>query len=184
MRLSNLKKLVIYKDALSKGFINCATNLEELYVKSIRQSAVGSVVLCLMKNKNLQRLTLGASPSLIFNEDLSLSSKLDFYLEALDVELFFIVDQTPFFKFLTLQADSLMVHLKYLRIYSAAKAYGFDKFQPHELPEGLDLKINPSIQKLQIERLLLKDLNKLKILLDALPNLQTLHDLDSTFSMV
>lgn len=199
LKIPNLKKLVFYGDANANGLINSSTSLEELELKSIRFPAADSVLQCLKVNDQLKFLTLGASPSTIFREDLS--SSFDFHLNSLSAKLVFISDPTNFFKFLISQAQSLqrltlhvtscdntifntainnLPHLERLEIFSAAEIYGIRNFPPHDLPEGLALIPNPNIKVLRIERLRLQNVALLKCLLDALPNLQSFRVLDST----
>lgn len=200
--LPNLKRLVINGDALANGLLNCATNLEELELKSIRSSAVDSVLWCLKLNKNLKLLTLGVSPSMVFRYDLS--TVVDFHLTSLNVKLFFVTDQQKFFRFLGSQADSLqhlsihvtscsssilktvinnMQKLETLEIYTSLGAADAHK-PPYDLPKGL--KLNPkmfpnnSIKSFHADRLCLKDLSLLEVFLKAVPNLETLSVLDST----
>lgn len=202
--MPNLQKLVFDGDATVNGLLNCARNLQELHIKSIRSPASGTIIRCLKVNKNLKILSLGLSPSMIFRQDLSPAYKLR--LTSLTAKLFLISNLSNFLDFLCSQADSLqrlsidvkccnshilktiinrLYRLEVLEIYTSPDPQNLSKpSPPHDLPKGLKYRPflipNKSIKTLRIDRLRLQDLMLLKILLQGLPNLTQLRVLDST----
>lgn len=189
--LHDLKKLEFDGDAMADGLMACASNLEELHIRSVKYAAVDSVLHCLQLNDKLKRLFLGASPCMIFNEDLSLAA-FKFKLTELTAKLGFVSDPGNFFMFLRSQASSLqrlsiqfdtfdsrifnvvvnnLVHLEELGVLSKSDAY---------LPNNLFLRPNRSLKHIKIQSLMLNDLTRLKSFLYGLPNLEILEVMDTT----
>lgn len=146
-------------------------------------------------------LILGASPCVIFLDDLS--TAFEFHLQQLHAKIYFLADPSNFYMFLNSQAPTLqelsihtrlvdsstfniainsLKNLQSFEIYSGAEIYGTLEYPPHDIPEGLALHPNTSIKSLFVERLRLSNLSSLKYLLEALPNLEKLHVQDSTMN--
>lgn len=199
LNLPNLKKLELDADAIKDGLMSCANNLEELGINSVKYAAIESLNSCLRKNEKLKRLRLGASPCIIFKEDLSFA--FNFQLTHLQVKLFFLPDSSNFFKFLCSQAASLqhltihnidcdssifnvtinnLVNLTTLKVYCGIDSRNVKRFEFHDLPKDLFLYPNKSIKAILVQRLKLNDLTSLNDLLVSVPNLESLEVLEST----
>lgn len=195
--LPNLRKLFINGDAIAHGILSSAKNLEELHVESIRIPAIKTLKECLKRNVGLKRLSLGASPSSLFNQK-NLSNKFGFQLETFCFQTIFIRDTSSLSTFLESQAASLsavVVRVQYCESFIlngiinvlpnliALYIHWSDicgTGEPQDLPDGLDLIVNRSLKNLCVEKLFVKNLVRLKHLLHALPNLECLQAMDAT----
>lgn len=196
LEMPKLKKLMIDGNVIVDGLLGCAKNLEELHVKSIRVPAIDFLIACLKKNNELKVLSLGSSPCVIFREDLA--SAFKFHLRKLSVKLFFVSELDNFYWFINKQAESLeelsihsatcrstffnivinnMQKLQKLEIFGAGGVYNCP---PCDLPDELDLDVNTSIKVLLMENVQLENMRSLKLLVDALPNLESLTVFDAS----
>lgn len=194
--LPNVKKLHINGDAIAFGLLSCVKYLEELHVESIRMSAIKTLKECLERNIGLKRLSLGSSPSALFNHDLS--NDFDFDLDTFVVRTIFLRDTENLLKFMASQTSSLeavAIHVTHCDSFllnnvvnslpklTALYIHGVDIHGialPQDLPEGLDLKVNKSITFVYANKLCLKNLVELKKFLRAVPSLECLRVMDAS----